>query len=306
VGQSKVPFGFENLQSSQNRLALDRADALNSAVKDERDLGAFYYYTPENTQKLMKEIMDLGLKHSGNYGMFALGAYNGQGANQRESNDNYHLVARASYPWKTESGQIYEVGIQGYTGKYIPATGSYRKVMSSTSTTAPTVDTTQPYGIKDERAAISFMMYPQPFGLQGEWNWGKTPGLDTSATTASPISSTAANGRIREQKLNGGYVQAMYKIDHVKVGDTDGTLIPFVRWQYFDGFQKAETNAPQNKVNDWEMGAEWQIAPEVELVAYWHHMNRTNVVTGGSSSQSVADYQKFKAEALRVQLQYNF
>ena len=150
------------------------------------------------------------------------------------------------------------------------------------------------------------MMYPQPFGLQGEWNWGKTPGLDTSATTASPISSTAANGRIREQKLNGGYVQAMYKIDHVKVGDTDGTLIPFVRWQYFDGFQKAETNAPENKVNDWEMGAEWQIAPEVELVAYWHHMNRTNAVTGGSSTQSVADYSKFKAEALRVQLQYNF
>jgi phosphate-selective porin len=29
VGQSKVPFGFENLQSSQNRLTLDRNDALN-------------------------------------------------------------------------------------------------------------------------------------------------------------------------------------------------------------------------------------------------------------------------------------
>ena len=30
-GQSKVPFGFETLQSSQNRLALDRSDGINSA-----------------------------------------------------------------------------------------------------------------------------------------------------------------------------------------------------------------------------------------------------------------------------------
>jgi hypothetical protein len=38
IGQSKVPYGFENLQSSQNRLTLDRNDALNSAVVNERDL----------------------------------------------------------------------------------------------------------------------------------------------------------------------------------------------------------------------------------------------------------------------------
>jgi hypothetical protein len=49
-----VPYGFENLQSSQNRLALDRSDALNSAVKDERDLGAFYYYTPLATQAMFQ------------------------------------------------------------------------------------------------------------------------------------------------------------------------------------------------------------------------------------------------------------
>ena len=41
IGQSKVPFGFENLQSSQNRLPLDRNDALNSALSNERDLGVF-------------------------------------------------------------------------------------------------------------------------------------------------------------------------------------------------------------------------------------------------------------------------
>ena len=36
LGQSKIPFGFANLQSSQNRLPLDRDDALNSAFSNER------------------------------------------------------------------------------------------------------------------------------------------------------------------------------------------------------------------------------------------------------------------------------
>lgn len=42
VGQSKVPFGYENLQSSSNRLPMERAEALNNAsVPGERDLGVF-------------------------------------------------------------------------------------------------------------------------------------------------------------------------------------------------------------------------------------------------------------------------
>jgi phosphate-selective porin len=302
VGQSKVPFGFENLQSSQNRLALDRADALNSAVKDERDLGAFYYYTPLETQALFKEIGKLGLKHSGDYGQFAFGAYNGQGANQRERNDNYHMVARYTHPWKTESGQIYEAGIQAYTGNYIPvSTSTYRRrnpVTGVIGTAAiPTISDRN--GIKDERVALSFMMYPQPFGIQAEWNWGKTPGLDIAAN------------EIQEKSLNGGYIQAMYKIDNFQVFDTNGTLIPFVKWQYFDGYNKAESNAAQNKVNDWEIGAEWQIAPEVELVAYYHRMKRSNLVSGASAANAAlggpsTDYEVFNADALRVQLQYNF
>jgi hypothetical protein len=332
VGQSKVPYGFENLQSSQNRLALDRADALNSALKDERDLGAFYYYTPIATQELFKEIGKLGLKHSGDYGQFGFGFYNGQGANNRDRNDNYHMVVRYTHPWKTESGQIYEAGIQAYTGDYVPvSTGAYRNNIgaktiaqvnalgcgstptlnsagavtgtTSASTAANPFKNCTPRtaaeganGFKDERVAVSFMMYPQPFGLQGEWTWGKTPGLNTTTNT------------IEEQSLNGGYLQAMYKIDNFKFFDTNGTLIPFVRWQYFDGYNKAESNAAKNNVNDWEIGAEWQIAPEVELVAYYHKLKRTNLVTGIQTAEfpNRADYETFDADALRVQLQYNF
>ena len=333
VGQSKVPYGFENLQSSNARLALDRADSFNSAVKDERDLGAFYYYTPENIQGLFKEIGDAGLKHSGNYGMLALGAYNGQGANQRDTNDNYHVVARATYPWKTSSGQIYEVGIQGYTGNYSVTPEGYRTqlnraqtlALNSTqlpvaaslnglnpaipvgcatvvtapqnaagvrSTCTPRISDKDRNGIKDERIGVSFMMYPQPFGLQGEWNWGKTPGLDINTNT------------IKETNLNGGYVQAMYML---KDWHNWGTFIPFVKYQYFDGANKAESNAAKNNVNDWEAGVEWQIAPEVELTAYYHRMKRTNLVRGASNTTLVKeDYDTFNADALRVQLQYNF
>ena len=295
VGQSKVPYGFENLQSSQNRLALDRVDALNSAVRDERDLGAFYYYTPENVSKLFEEIGKMGLKHSGNYGMLALGAYNGQGANQGDRNDNYHIVARATYPWKTESGQIYEAGIQAYRGDYVSSTGAYNRTggtVSSGTAVARTPTLENNRGVADERVGISFMMYPQPFGLQAEWNWGNTPGLDIEKNI------------IEEKSLNGGYVQAMYKIDNFKFMDTNGTLIPFIKWQYFDGYSKAERNSPENHVNDWEAGVEWQIAPEVEIVAYYHKMKRSNLVTGNTSGRK--DYETFDADALRVQLQYNW
>ena len=36
-GQSKVLFGFDNLQSSQNRIPLDRSDPINSAIKNEQN-----------------------------------------------------------------------------------------------------------------------------------------------------------------------------------------------------------------------------------------------------------------------------
>jgi len=336
VGQSKVPYGYENMQSSSNRLALDRADAMNSAVRDERDLGAFYYYTPVATQELFDEINKKGLKHSGNYGQFGIGLYNGQGANRGDQNDNYHVVARYTKPWKTETGQIYEVGIQGYRGQYVTTNNAYRTqlnrnqvlslnaanpaVPASTngltpaiplgcttiataaqnaagvrSTCAPRVAGDDRNGILDQRVGVSLKMYPQPFGIEAEWNWGITPGLDIASNT------------IKEQNLQGGYVQAMYHIENFKFFETNGTLIPFIKWQYFDGFNKAETNAPQNNVNDWEIGAEWQIAPEVELAMVYHKMKRNNLVTGASNTTvSKSDYESFNAEALRVQLQYNF
>lgn len=293
VGQSKVPFGFENLQSSSNRLALDRNDALNSAARDERDLGVFYYYTPARVQELFSEINARGLKHTGNYGMFGFGVYNGQGANRGDRNDDLHEVLRFTYPWKLDNGQIFEAGIQAYRGKYLPSIADYRgaddlpRLVSGPERNVELIAPEYASGFEDERLGISFIWYPQPFGLQAEWNWGTTPSLDLS------------RDRIVEDDLEGGYLQIMYR------HDSDwGTFFPFAKWQYFDGANKGETNAPRNKVNDLELGVEWQLAAEVELSAIYHRMKRNNLVTGNRAGRP--DYAPFEAEALRLQLQYNY
>ncbi|MGN6091365.1 MAG: porin, partial [Luteibacter jiangsuensis] len=78
AGQSKIPYGWEDLQSSQNRLAPDRADALNSGVRDERDLGVIAYWSPAVAKERFAYLQKSGLKGSGDYGVVGFGVYNGQ------------------------------------------------------------------------------------------------------------------------------------------------------------------------------------------------------------------------------------
>lgn len=276
VGQSKIPYSFEDMQSSQNRLALDRNDALNSSTLSERDLGAFFYYAPAEKRALFRDLVRNGLKGSGDYGMFAFGFYNGQGMGRAELNDNLHTVARFTYPLKTASGQIYEFGLAGYTGKVVPTTDGRISAL-------PANLYRDGGGFRDRRVALHAVMYPQPFGIQAEWNWGEGPGLNDSRTA------------IENQSLQGGYVQLIYKLDKWK---GPGLLLPFVRWQYYDGAMKYLNNTPQSRVNDWEFGVEWQIDPSAEIALVYHRMNRTDVTR--------APYNGFEADALRMQLQFNF
>lgn len=285
IGASKVPFGFQELMSSGNWLTLDSSDAFESAVKDERDTGLFYYFTPKDIQARFSEIAAAGLKHTGNHGLIALGVYNGEGLNKPDRNDNMHWVARATYPWKLDSGQFLEASIQAYEGQFVPSTGAYRAPGDVTRT--PVIPGANLWGYKDQRVGVSFVLFPQPFGLQAEWNWGKTPQLDLATNT------------ITEADTDGGYVQASYLL---KTGF--GTLVPFARWQYYDGANKLETNAPYNHVNDTELGLKWIMAKEVEMTAEYHLMRRTNLVTGNRAGR--IDYQQFDADALRLQLQFNY
>ena len=270
IGQSKVPFGFENMQSSQNRLPLDRNDALNSAVSNERDLGVFFYWAPQKNRKLFSSLVNDGFKGSGDYGVFAFGAYNGQTANQTEANNKPHVVSRISYPFQIGS-QIIEPGLQAYTGKF---------VLLSTSAGSKKVK-----GLEylDQRAAASFIMYPKPFGIQAEYNIGKGPEFNKNTDS------------IETRNLSGGYVTFSYLL-RKKSG---AYLMPFVRAQNYSGGKKHELDARSYRVKELEIGVEWSPFKTWELVAMYTF-----------SERRFEDFAKQdnlqKGRLLRLQAQVNF
>ncbi len=275
AGLSKVPYGWVNLQSSQNRLPMERPEALNSAVEGERDYGVYYMWAGKEHRELFKKLVKEGLKGSGDYGVFTVGAYNGQGLNKSDLNGEPHLLARLSVPWQTASGQIYEAGFGGYVGKYVvekTAGVGGGDFMSSTRSE-----------FRDNRMSAHFIMYPQPFGLEAEWTFGEGPQLNGNRT------------RIEMETLQGGYVQASYRI-------VDGSMeyIPFIRFNYYDGARKFATNAPRMQVCEYDIGTEIQFGEGWELtLVYTYTDKRTN--TSAAPYADVTD-----AHRLAAQLQFNF
>jgi hypothetical protein len=270
IGQSKVPYGFENMQSSQNRIALDRNDALNSAVSNERDLGVFFYWASKSKRELFKKLVEDGLKGSGDYGILGIGAYNGQTANRTEANNNQHIVARLTYPFEFKNGQIFEAGIQAYKGKY---------VIQSKTTGVSTKNNAE---YVDERIAASFILYPKPIGFQAEYNIGTGPEFNKT------------NLSIDQSKLTGGYVQASY---NVKLKDNQ--FFPFVKYQYYSGGKKHELDARSYKVNDFELGVEWQPIKNFELTAIYTISKRKY-----EDAVLLNNFQE--GNLLRLQAQFNF
>lgn len=275
AGQSKVPFGFETLQSSQQRIAFDRSDGINSAANGERDLGFFLYYTPSETRKLFRKLIDSGLKGSGDYGLLGVGVYNGQTLNVAERNDNKHIVLHATYPMELPYGQIIQFGVDAYRGTFNVGTPSGTGLAGT-----PTLVNSG--NILDERVGVHFVLYPQPFGLQAEWNWGHGPELNATQTA------------IQEGSIQGGYVQGMYRWT---VNDWT-TLTPYVRYQEYGGGKKHRTNSPYNVVREWEVGMEWQIAKALEFTIAYARSRRTDTQT--------APYPIREGDIVRTQLQWNF
>jgi uncharacterized coiled-coil protein SlyX len=299
AGQSKVPFGWENLQSSQNRITLDRADALNSATISERDLGLVAYWSPEHVQKLWKDLGKKGLKTSGDYGIVGAGIFNGQGLNRAETNDDLYVVAHSTYPIDLKflgyrfNGQVLEVGADAMTGYFNPTTANSGQFgfSSANKLLKTSIDSTIPKkGIREDRVGVHAILFPQPFGLQAEWNWGKSAALNPDGA--------GGTGTMERRSLRGGYVQAMYKIDNVF--REDGVLIPYVKWQTYRGAWKAATNQPYTVVDEIEAGIEYQIMKAIEVTLAYSTMDRTNT-TSGSNFLGQAS-----GDLARVQLQWNY
>lgn len=268
VGQSKIPYGFENMQSSQNRLALDRADATNSSVPNERDLGVMFYWADAKIRERFAQLVKAGLKGSGDYGVLGIGAYNGQTANRVEANNNSHIVGRITYPFMFTDGQFIEASLQGYAGKFTIDKDTPNKATQTT--------------FDDSRVAASFVVYPQPFGIQAEYNIGTGPEFDP------------ATMQTLQKELWGGYAQAMYRVQK-----TGNQFMPFVKYQYYHGGKKAEIDARRYIVNDWEIGIEWQYRDFFELTALYTIANRQY-----EDSRVPSNIQK--GNLLRLQAQFNF
>lgn len=272
-GQSKVPFGWENMQSSSNRLTLDRSDAVNSAVPSERDLGIVAFYTPTQVQKIWDRLAKDGQKLFGNYGAFAVAGYNGQGVNRPEQNKGLIKVAMGTWPFELDAlgsafkGQVFEIGASAMLNNVRPEVRSGG---------VSAID------YKDDRFGVHAMLYPQPFGIQAEWNWGRTPQYDTSSLD------------IRSARAQGGYVQAMYNVGDVGLGK----IIPYARWQYYRGGLKASTNAPRLETNEIEVGVEWQASSALEFTVAYANMKRAEA--------DERRYGRAEGNLIRTQLQFNY
>ena len=271
IGQSKVPFGFENLQSSQNRIALDRNDALNSAVSNERDIGVFFYYAPKKIRERFSMLVSKGYKGSGDYGVLGVGVYNGQTANKLEIKKEPHIVARLTYPFKIGS-QILEPSIQGYWGNYVMPSDLISKGVK----TKPNLD------YLDARVAGSLILYPRPFGVQIEYNYGYGPEFNKLTDS------------IETKRLHGGYIMLNY-MAKIK----NHYIFPFVRMQMYEGGKKHEKDARSYSVRELEIGIEWQPLKYLEFVAMYT-----------ISSRRFEDYalkdNLQKGRLLRLQTQFNF
>ena len=273
IGQSKVPFGFENMQSSQNRLPLDRVDALNSAVSNERDLGVFFYWAPENARKLFAGFVRDNEKGSGDYGVFGIGLYNGQTANRPEQNKNLHVVSRLSVPIKLGS-QIIEPGIQGYAGKFVVPT----------DTRSTGVKAANNFEFNDKRIATTFVLYPRPLGILMEYNAGRGPRYNPSRDS------------IEVRSLSGGFITISYKIPGKR---QDEFFFPYTRLQHYDGGKKHELDARNHNVREWETGLEWQFNKYFELTTAYTISNRRF-----EDSKLRSNVQS--GNLLRIQAQLNF
>ncbi len=136
-----------------------------------------------------------------------------------EQNDNLHVISRFTLPIEFCDGQYAEFGIQGYTGRYV-VLGSAIRPLGAVGATTPlgTLEQGNRRGIRDERLAFGRLV-PTTTGVQSEWTVGRGPALN------------AAQTRVEERALYGGYAMTMMRYETC----CHGVVIPFLRWNYFKG-----------------------------------------------------------------------
>ena len=93
------------------------------------------------------------------------------------------------------------------------------------------------------------ILYPKPFGLQAEYNIGRGPEYNKLKDS------------IEVRNLQGGYILLNYQLNY-----KNHLIIPFTRFQYYQGGKKHEKDARSYEVKELEIGIEWQPSKQFELV----------------------------------------
>ena len=270
VGQSEIPTGFEALQSSSRRAPFDRADAMESPAPGEQDLGVFFFWTPVVVKRRFRDLATPQLKGTGDYGLVSVGAYNGQGGNRPEMNNTPHVIARVAYPFRV-GPQVVEANVYAYAGTYTIA------AVQRAAGVGGEVD------FNDRRLGGAFVVYPQPFGIQGEWTFGRGPEYDP------PTNS------IVDRAARGGYGMVLYRLG----GEGARHVIAYARAQYFHGAFKTDPDARGSVVHEYEPGVEWNVEDGFELTAAYAISDRLY-------RDSAAPDNHQKGRFLRLQAQFSF
>ena len=280
----RVPNSFDTYRSSTNRQELDRHESVQSGAPGERDLGLAYYWSPKIAQE---RFAQLAAYHNGpgDYGVFGVMVYNGQGRNRTELNGDKHVGVRLAYPFELPNGRLLETGVMAFRGIYsVTGAGS----PTSTTSAAKCRDALNNEGgcdINDERITAYLWTPPQPWGLLAEGTIGRN------------AKRNAVNNTVEESSLRGGYVQGYYTWPYSDVGQ----LTPYVRYGEYYGGIKASTGAPDGQSRTWNFGLVWE--PDT----HWRFVTELMLKDGlGTTLVRNQAQDEFDASVLRFQAQWFF
>lgn len=240
-GLQRTLNSFDTLRSSTNRQELDRHESVQSGAPGERDLGISYFWSPKIAQE---RFAQLAAYHNGpgDYGVFGVMVYNGQGRNKAEMNGDKHMGVRLAYPFELPNGRLLETGVMAYRGIFSVSGAGAPTSTSSAAKCQYELNKEGGCNVNDERITAYLWTPPQPWGILAEGTIGRGP-------KRNPLNNT-----IEESSLRGGYVQGYYTWQYSDVGQ----LTPYIRFgEYYGGF-KSINGAADGQSRTWNFGLVWE------------------------------------------------
>lgn len=187
VGQQKVPFGFEVVQSPLERLPLEDNWTTRRTIPGLRDTGVTWMYTTPEDATLFAEARSKWFG-AGDYGNVAVSVLNGQGVGPeaQEVNGDKHVALRLAKPFALRGdGKYAEVGASYYAGDYFSKGASAE--------------------FSEHLTGVHGFIAPTPLGFQAEYFEGRTEGHEIDGWYAMGLWRTGPRGTafLRHEDMDG-------------------------------------------------------------------------------------------------------